>query len=84
MTRRPNTKAEARHLQQGQVKVAVFHGPDRHKLAPKLMTNDIILTTYETLRSEWSTGLADSVLYQNHGGWARVVLDEGILSLIGE
>lgn len=45
------------------------------------MTNDIVLTTYETLRSEWSTDRANSVLYQNHGGWARIVLDEGISSL---
>ncbi|KAJ5175560.1 Helicase C-terminal [Penicillium canariense] len=40
------------------------------------MANDIVLTTYDTLRSEWSTSRSDSVLYHNHSGWARIVLDE--------
>ena len=79
-TYQSKTKAVARHFHQGQVKVAIFHGLNRHKVAPNLMTNDIVLTTYETLRSEWSTDRANSVLYQSHGGWARIVLDEGIPS----
>jgi len=35
-------------------------------------SNDIILTTYETLRSEW---LTNGALYSEK--WYRLVLDEG-------
>ncbi|CEO59986.1 hypothetical protein PMG11_04632 [Penicillium brasilianum] len=66
----------SKHFRPGQIRTAVFHGPTRHKLASNLTSNDIVLTTYETLRSEWSASRLNSILYQNHGGWARIVLDE--------
>jgi hypothetical protein len=46
------------------------------------MDKDIILTTYETLRSEWSDARSNSVLYHHPSGWARIVLDEGIYPLM--
>lgn len=54
------------------MKLLVYHGPKRHELVTDLQNNDIVLTTYDTLRMDWS----------NHGplyscAWARVVLDEG-------
>lgn len=62
----------SRHTRPGAVKLLVYHGPKRQDLATALHDNDIVLTTYDTLRTDWS----------NHGPlytctWARVVLDEG-------
>lgn len=55
----------------------VFHGPHRDKLTSGLFDHDVVITTYDTLRSEWSSGPQNSVLFSNPEGWARVVLDEG-------
>ncbi|KAJ6073167.1 Helicase C-terminal [Penicillium canescens] len=60
----------------GQIRTVVFHGPNRHKLSSGLLNNDIVLTTYDTLRSEWSSGSTNSVLFSHSEGWARVILDE--------
>lgn len=62
--------------------MVVFHGPNRHKLIPELLNHDIVMTTYDTLRSEWSSGAVNSALFSNSEGWARVVLDEGEASIM--
>ncbi|KAF5674657.1 helicase-like transcription factor [Fusarium circinatum] len=54
------------------VRVAIYHGPGRQSLAEQFRNNDIVLTTYQTLRSEW---INKGPLYTEQ--WFRVVLDEG-------
>jgi SNF2 family DNA or RNA helicase len=54
------------------MRVAVYHGSNRRQLASKFWKTDIVLTTYETLRSDWAT---TGPLYSST--WRRVVLDEG-------
>ncbi|KAE8448034.1 hypothetical protein EG329_009957 [Mollisiaceae sp. DMI_Dod_QoI] len=60
-----------RHIHAGKMRLAVYHGSNRRVLASEFSKTDIILTTYETLRSEWTT---NGPLYS--GTWRRVVLDE--------
>ncbi|PMD44747.1 hypothetical protein L207DRAFT_483787 [Hyaloscypha variabilis F] len=60
-----------RHIRTGQMRVAVYHGSNRRQLASKFWKTDIVLTTYETLRSDWAT---TGPLYSST--WRRVVLDE--------
>lgn len=62
----------SRHIRPGGVTLLVYHGPKRQDLAKELHNNDIVLTTYDTLRTDW---LNQGPLY--NGTWARVVLDEG-------
>ncbi|KAJ5681154.1 hypothetical protein N7536_012293 [Penicillium majusculum] len=66
----------SRHFGRGQIRAVVFHGPHRQKLIPALFSQDIVITTYDTLRSEWSNDAENNVLFSNPEGWARVVLDE--------
>ncbi|KAF5627127.1 helicase-like transcription factor [Fusarium sp. NRRL 52700] len=54
-----------------QIRVAVYHGPARQSLAKQFRNNDIVLTTYQTLRSEWTN---KGPLFTAQ--WFRVVLDE--------
>ncbi|KAF8862893.1 hypothetical protein BDZ45DRAFT_702737 [Acephala macrosclerotiorum] len=60
-----------RHIHAGQMRLAVYHGSNRHLLPSKFWETDIILTTYETLRLDWA---ASGPLYS--GTWRRLVLDE--------
>ncbi|KAI8718206.1 hypothetical protein NCS52_00598800 [Fusarium sp. LHS14.1] len=60
-----------RHIHPGQLSIATYHGTDRGRLAQQLGDHDIILTTYETLRSDWA---AKGPLFAEE--WFRVVLDE--------
>ncbi|KAH8597908.1 SNF2 family N-terminal domain-containing protein [Bisporella sp. PMI_857] len=60
-----------RHIHADQLRLAVYHGSNRNLLPSMFWENDIILTTYETLRLEWA---ANGPLYS--GIWRRVVLDE--------
>lgn len=61
-----------RHVFPDQFKHTVYHGSDREKLAAEFQNFDVIITTYETLRSEWGN---KGPLYAKT--WLRVVLDEG-------
>lgn len=62
----------SRHIRKGQLKTIVYHGPSRKRLSDQMDRSDVILTTYETLRSDW---VAKGPLYDRR--WLRVVLDEG-------
>ncbi|WKT45258.1 Helicase superfamily 1/2, ATP-binding domain [Fusarium oxysporum f. sp. vasinfectum] len=59
------------HIVPGQIRVALYHGPGKQSLAKHFRKNDIVLTTYQTLRSEWTT---KGPLFTEQ--WFRVVLDE--------
>ncbi|RBR14509.1 hypothetical protein FVER53590_03350 [Fusarium verticillioides] len=59
------------HITPGQIRVAVYHGTGRQTLAKQLRNNDIVLTTYQTLRSDWAN---KGPLFTEQ--WFRVVLDE--------
>ena len=54
------------------MRAAIYHGSNRHKFLPLLQDNDIILTTYETVRSAWRD---ERALHTTN--WHRLVLDEG-------
>ncbi|RSL59357.1 hypothetical protein CEP54_007308 [Fusarium duplospermum] len=60
-----------KHIHPGQLSVATYHGTDRERLAQQFRSHDIILTTYQTLRSDWA---AKGPLVSEE--WFRVVLDE--------
>ncbi|KAI0600873.1 hypothetical protein F4775DRAFT_543860, partial [Biscogniauxia sp. FL1348] len=61
----------ARHIGAGQVSMLIYHGSDRHRLSSQFKDVDIVLTTYEILRSERTL---KGPLYSQL--WWRVVLDE--------
>jgi SNF2 family DNA or RNA helicase len=54
------------------VRVSVYHGSNQQRKSKELDDVDIVLTTYETLRSEWTT---NGALFSEK--WLRLVLDEG-------
>lgn len=60
------------HITPGQIRVSLYHGTGRERLAKQFQNNDIVLTTYQTLRSEWTN---KGPLFTEQ--WFRVVLDEG-------
>jgi SNF2 family DNA or RNA helicase len=62
----------ARHIHPDQIKTTVYHGPTRERLSTDLQNYDVVMTTYETLRSEWEN---NGPLVSSR--WLRVVLDEG-------
>ncbi|KAF5979480.1 helicase-like transcription factor [Fusarium coicis] len=53
------------------IRVAVYHGTGRQTLAKEFRNNDIVLTTYQTLRSDWAN---KGPLFTEK--WFRVALDE--------
>ena len=55
----------------------VYHGSARKHLSQKLQNVEVVLTTYETMRSDWVNGGA---LYLEQ--WHRIVLDEGKLACV--
>ncbi|RGP72614.1 hypothetical protein FLONG3_6622 [Fusarium longipes] len=61
-----------KHIHPDQVRVACYHGSARRSLAKEFRNNDIVLTTYQTLRSEWTN---EGPLFERK--WFRIVLDEG-------
>ncbi|KAI0434478.1 hypothetical protein F5Y09DRAFT_356747 [Xylaria sp. FL1042] len=60
-----------KHIHAGQVNSLTYHGSGRHRLSSLLDRVDIVLTTYETLRSEH---LLEGPLFSQC--WLRLVLDE--------
>ncbi|KAI0847593.1 SNF2 family N-terminal domain-containing protein [Daldinia vernicosa] len=67
-----------KHFKTGSLSYSIYHGAARDKVATALERVDIVLTTYETLRSELPSGNA-SIRRSGllHGiVWHRVVLDE--------
>ncbi|KAI1120285.1 SNF2 family N-terminal domain-containing protein [Nemania abortiva] len=59
------------HIQKGQVRFIVYHGQSGRQELHKSASYDIVLTTYDTLRSDCDKGGPLS-----NEKWARVVLDE--------
>ncbi|CVL12338.1 related to helicase-like transcription factor protein [Fusarium proliferatum] len=59
------------HIMPGQIRVALYHGPSRQSLFNQFGNNNIVLTTYQTLRSDW---IKKGPLFTEK--WFRVVLDE--------
>ncbi|KAH7080899.1 SNF2 family N-terminal domain-containing protein [Paraphoma chrysanthemicola] len=60
-----------KHVHYGQLRTAIYHGLNRHLLAPRFNEHDVILTTYDTLRLD---RVAEGPLYRHE--WRRLVLDE--------
>ncbi|KIL89286.1 hypothetical protein FAVG1_07680 [Fusarium avenaceum] len=68
----PSWQAQIKnHIVPGEIRVALYHGTGRQNLVKDFRMNDIVLTTYQTLRSEWTN---KGPLFQEQ--WFRVVLDE--------
>lgn len=63
----------SRHVHEGQLRVGRYHGPGREELAKDLLEVEVVITTYETLRSDFTTRNS-SPIYSCQ--WLRVVLDE--------
>jgi SNF2 family DNA or RNA helicase len=61
-----------RHIHDGQLRTALYHGSSRHLVVDDLHEQDVVLTTYETLRNDFE---AKGPLYKRQ--WHRIVLDEG-------
>ncbi|KAK1999387.1 hypothetical protein LX36DRAFT_483339 [Colletotrichum falcatum] len=60
-----------RHIFPDQIRAITYHGSNRRGVAQSFQNNDIVLTTYETMRSEFEN---KGPLYAEN--WFRVVLDE--------
>ena len=52
-----------------------YHGPDRGSLSNQFQDTDVVVTTYETLLSEWEAPEETRPLFC--WNWLRVILDEG-------
>ncbi|KAI1122696.1 hypothetical protein F5Y10DRAFT_281497 [Nemania abortiva] len=61
----------SRHIRPTDIRSLLYHGPDRQDLATGMYEFDVVLTTYDTLRSDWKV---NGPLYRFT--WARVILDE--------
>ncbi|PVI01811.1 hypothetical protein DM02DRAFT_671025 [Periconia macrospinosa] len=59
------------HIHVGQLRTAVYHGSNRDLVVKRFDELDLVLTTYETLRSEFEV---KGPLYEKQ--WHRIVLDE--------
>lgn len=64
-----------RHIHAGQIRKILYHGPGRESLFKRFSDYDIVITTYETLRSEW--GASEGTRPLLSWKWLRVILDEG-------
>ncbi|KAI3319185.1 hypothetical protein HD806DRAFT_548754 [Xylariaceae sp. AK1471] len=60
-----------RHIRPGGIRSFLYHGPKRQDIANELHEFDVVLTTYDTLRSDWK---AQGPLYEFT--WARIIVDE--------
>jgi len=61
------------HVHEGLLNVYTYYGSERTKDTKLLAEQDVVLTTYQTLSSEFSKGKSPLV----NTVWLRVVLDEG-------
>ncbi|KAI5458906.1 SNF2 family N-terminal domain-containing protein [Mariannaea sp. PMI_226] len=59
------------HIHPEKIRWVTYHGPTRHDVWRDIERYDIVLTTYDTIRSD---GLKNPLLFQHR--WARIVLDE--------
>ncbi len=64
-----------RHIHEENIRVITYHGSNRESLADQFRDADIVITTYETLRTEWAVKEGTRPLFT--WKWLRVVLDEG-------
>ena len=64
-----------RHIHEGQIRIIKYHGPDRGSLPNQFQDTDVVVTTYETLLSEWEAPEETRPLFC--WNWLRVILDEG-------
>ncbi|KAI0432734.1 SNF2 family N-terminal domain-containing protein [Xylaria sp. FL1042] len=60
-----------RHIREGQISLVIYHGQSRQQELQNSAHYDIVLTTYETLRSDWEK---NGPLFNEE--WGRIVLDE--------
>ncbi|KAJ9150780.1 Helicase, C-terminal [Pleurostoma richardsiae] len=60
-----------RHIRPGAIRSVLYHGAKRQDTALELHDIDLVLTTYDTLRSDWTTY---GPLYIHT--WSRIILDE--------
>ncbi|KAF3764535.1 hypothetical protein M406DRAFT_346591 [Cryphonectria parasitica EP155] len=44
----------SQHIHKGQVRVQIYHGSGRQGVANEFVDTNVVITTYETLRSEWA------------------------------
>ncbi|KAI1383675.1 SNF2 family N-terminal domain-containing protein [Hypoxylon trugodes] len=49
------------HIHQGQLRMEIYHGPGRERLSSQFRDIDVVITTYETLRSEWEASEAHHI-----------------------
>ena len=61
--------------------MAIYQGSNRNKLSGELQSQDVVLTAYETMRSEWNSATNKGVLCSEK--WSRVVLDERQFAPLG-
>lgn len=64
-----------RHIHKNQIKAAIYHGPKRESCFSDFVDTDIIITTYETVRSDFAAPDGTRPLHSRP--WLRIVLDEG-------
>lgn len=74
-----------RHLKStDDLRLCIYYGKDRTKLLTELHQQDLVMTTYSVARLDWKASDAQlenrSTLYSFK--WKRIVLDEGIVSII--
>ncbi|KAG8164282.1 hypothetical protein KVR01_006200 [Diaporthe batatas] len=60
-----------RHIRPGDISTLLYHGAEKQSAPEQLHSFDVVLTTYDTLRSDWNV---NGPLYARP--WARVILDE--------
>ncbi|MCJ1401479.1 hypothetical protein MMC11_004693 [Xylographa trunciseda] len=69
----------SKHVHPGSLKVHVYHGIKKVSDVSKLLEFDIVVTTYATLLTEWSStrkGSSKRTKFLHSCNWHRVVLDE--------
>ncbi|KAI0154180.1 hypothetical protein GGR57DRAFT_467470 [Xylariaceae sp. FL1272] len=60
-----------RHVRFAGIRSFVYHGPRREDRSNQQNNLDVVITTYDTLRSDWKL---DGFLYKHT--WTRIILDE--------